>query len=564
MKRLVMRLAFTGVFLTAGVIAIAHTLMKRQETEGEGPEGEGVALVNGVEDPDDKKKSPSAGGSGIQSRFQIGDTKVSPASGESQGGLGSGTDQNRYGGSPGVASGGAGDVGGYRSSGYGASGAAEQINRGQSAGEPKVLKIGDTAATRDAGASGATGTGAATGGSAMSGALNALRNSQSTAGASTGAVAGGSGGQATGGATQQQAPNVISIADSATGAGGGTTSSPAATGTSASQGYGTSYGAGGGYGATGGAGGYGSTSTGTGTAAADSGSGGSGTGSTAGAGRSTGTGTGSVAGGTGAGGVGGAAGAGGTGNGSQYGSTQYGAGSSSGATGGGTGQRPTRSAPSAVEIQPTYNKNYGVGGTGSSAGSSAGSGVDVANSLASDQPGSDDLEGVQRPALTLEKVGDRETQINVPTTIELFVKNTGNAVAHNVVVTDYVPGGATYDSADPQPQQGPQGQLVWSLGELAPDETKKITLEITPRQVGDIGSVATVTFETPASVRVRVTEPVIEIEQKGPEKVLIGEEIVLDFMVRNTGTGVAKNIVIEEDVPGGFKHTAGSLLEYEI
>ena len=49
-----------------------------------------------------------------------------------------------------------------------------------------------------------------------------------------------------------------------------------------------------------------------------------------------------------------------------------------------------------------------------------------------------------------------------------------------------------------------------------------------------------------------------------PKSVTIGDEIKLKITVSNPGSGVARGIVLQEQVPAGLQHPAGAELEYEI
>jgi uncharacterized repeat protein (TIGR01451 family) len=48
------------------------------------------------------------------------------------------------------------------------------------------------------------------------------------------------------------------------------------------------------------------------------------------------------------------------------------------------------------------------------------------------------------------------------------------------------------------------------------------------------------------------------------EKVLIGEQVTLSITVSNPGTGIATGVVLEEHIPAGLQHPAGTDLEYEV
>jgi uncharacterized repeat protein (TIGR01451 family) len=184
--------------------------------------------------------------------------------------------------------------------------------------------------------------------------------------------------------------------------------------------------------------------------------------------------------------------------------------------------------------------------------------------LAAPTPGERSFEGPQQPSVALEKVSPAEIQVGKLATFALYVRNSGQSPAQNVMVTDHVPTGTQLVDAKPQPQQGGDGSLVWNLGTMQPGEETQITLQVMPHSEGEIGSTAQVSFAAAATSRSISTRPQLAIEHTAPPKVLIGEALTVGITVSNPGTGPATGVIIEEDVPAGLAHVAGSQLEYEV
>lgn len=196
----------------------------------------------------------------------------------------------------------------------------------------------------------------------------------------------------------------------------------------------------------------------------------------------------------------------------------------------------------------------------------AGSAATSAAVTAAGTPGNEALEGAQRPSLTIEKYAPREIQVDSPVKFEILVKNEGRADALDVMVVDSIPQGTQLIKTTPTfDQQAEDGSLVWRLGTLKSGDSRTIEIELLPLEESEeVGSVARVLFEAHASVKTRCTKPELVIEGKGPEKVMIGDDAILEYTIVNQGTGDARNVVILEDVPDGFTHAAGKELEYEI
>ena len=80
-----------------------------------------------------------------------------------------------------------------------------------------------------------------------------------------------------------------------------------------------------------------------------------------------------------------------------------------------------------------------------------------------------------------------------------------------------------------------------------------------PTAEGEIGSVATVHFDADATARsVCHPAPAGRRDHRQPARCSSGDEATLTFTVSNPGTGVATGVVLEERVPAGLQHPAGS------
>ncbi len=179
-------------------------------------------------------------------------------------------------------------------------------------------------------------------------------------------------------------------------------------------------------------------------------------------------------------------------------------------------------------------------------------------------PGAEQLDGLQSPSLSVEKIAPPEIQVGKEATFQIQVKNVGKVAAHQVVVLDRVPKGTRFVNATPSATQTAEGQVMWNVGSLQPGDETTVSLQVMPLAEGEIGSVAQVVFQTHASARTLCTKPQLSLTHTGPQKVLIGESVVFDVTVGNAGSGAATGVILEEDVPEGLAHAVGRELEFEI
>jgi uncharacterized repeat protein (TIGR01451 family) len=179
-------------------------------------------------------------------------------------------------------------------------------------------------------------------------------------------------------------------------------------------------------------------------------------------------------------------------------------------------------------------------------------------------PGSASLEGAQSPQLTIQKFAPAGIRVGEPAIFRIIVRNSGGVAAHDVEVQDRIPRGTQLLDAKPSASRGVSGELVWSLGTMNPGDETTLEIQLMPIEEGEIGSVATVHFGADASAKTIATKPELVVETVGPREVLIGDEVVLNITITNPGSGIATGVVIEERVPPGLQHPAGSELEYEV
>jgi hypothetical protein len=179
-------------------------------------------------------------------------------------------------------------------------------------------------------------------------------------------------------------------------------------------------------------------------------------------------------------------------------------------------------------------------------------------------PGDRRLEGEQSAPLTLTKSAPSEVSVGRPAVFETRVRNSGSSIAHQVLVMDRVPRGARLIDATPQYTETAEGLLIWDLGSLDPGQEALIKMQLMPEEEGEIGSVASASYQIKASSRSVSTRPQLEVEHTAPAKVLIGEEVLFKIRIHNPGSGVARGVRIEEDVPRGLSHYEGRQLEHDI
>ncbi|QDV24865.1 DUF11 domain-containing protein [Aureliella helgolandensis] len=178
-------------------------------------------------------------------------------------------------------------------------------------------------------------------------------------------------------------------------------------------------------------------------------------------------------------------------------------------------------------------------------------------SLLSDQPGNRHLDGMQSPVLQLEKRSPEEIQVGKKASIIYILRNAGNAIAHDITIVDKLPRGTKFVSAEPAITPTAEGVLTWNLGQLAAGGERSIQLDLIPEIEGELGSVATFHFAAQASTRMLATKPKLELTLESQAEVLIGDFQQVIVNIKNVGTGIARGVRLEADIPEQIRHESG-------
>ena len=155
---------------------------------------------------------------------------------------------------------------------------------------------------------------------------------------------------------------------------------------------------------------------------------------------------------------------------------------------------------------------------------------------------------VRQPVLEVTKAGPALRYIGRNTVYEITVTNKGDAVAQQTVLTDTLPATATFVAASAGGIMS-AGNVTWSLGDLAPSTSKKVTVTVLPSQVGVLRNTAMATARCAKAVAEASTVikgiPAILLECVDLEDPIeVGSNETYLITVTNQGSATGTNIVI--------------------
>jgi len=164
---------------------------------------------------------------------------------------------------------------------------------------------------------------------------------------------------------------------------------------------------------------------------------------------------------------------------------------------------------------------------------------------------------VSVPVLTIKNDGPTRQYIGRQTTYEITITNRSDVPAKNTVIEDRIPEGVTLVEASEGAK--PSGsKLVWELGALAPNASKKVRVSYTPTEAGMLTNGATVTAycseAVTASVNTLVTGiPALLMEVVDvDDPIRVGGRATYVISVTNQGSAAASKIhvvcILEDNV----------------
>lgn len=172
--------------------------------------------------------------------------------------------------------------------------------------------------------------------------------------------------------------------------------------------------------------------------------------------------------------------------------------------------------------------------------------------------------GRQQPALSIEWGAPATIRINQAMPCQILVRNMSNVAVHNVVVRHRLSPSVVCKASEPKVAHA-DGELVWNLGTLAPDQARRIELVLVSQTRGTLNCHASATFTAVAGHQVQVREPQLAIRMRAPETVIAGESVNLLLTISNPGDGVAESVKVKALLPEGLEHASGrKMIEMEV
>ncbi len=161
---------------------------------------------------------------------------------------------------------------------------------------------------------------------------------------------------------------------------------------------------------------------------------------------------------------------------------------------------------------------------------------------------------ITAPALAIDKQCPAEVLLCDEITYVITVRNTGDAPASNVRISDALPAGLALSDG--------RTSITENLGTLGAGESRQLTYTARASETGTFENTVSVMadggLEASATCTTVVRRPVLEVTKTGPEMRYIGRNVAYEITVSNTGDAPARDTVLTDVLPAGTTFVGAS------
>jgi uncharacterized repeat protein (TIGR01451 family) len=158
---------------------------------------------------------------------------------------------------------------------------------------------------------------------------------------------------------------------------------------------------------------------------------------------------------------------------------------------------------------------------------------------------------VRTSAVLLHRVMPSQVRRGEDFTYSYHVTNLTSGELQNVLVSLTSANNLEIVSSDPAASRSGNG-MAWPLGTLGPNETKVVTLTGNAAEVGTASDCIAVSYNNFLCAGALVVEPALALTKTATATALRCDAIALRYVVQNTGTGPADDVVIADTLPAGL------------
>lgn len=166
-------------------------------------------------------------------------------------------------------------------------------------------------------------------------------------------------------------------------------------------------------------------------------------------------------------------------------------------------------------------------------------------------------------ALMVEKMGPGEIAANTPIEYLIKVANISGTRLEDVTIEEGQIGGFNVTGTNP-PATQMGNKWGFNLGGLNAGESKNISVKGTFAKSGTYSSCAEASYSVPVCMTVNVVAPSLQLTKTAPAEGTPCDTWPVKLVVTNNGTGTARGVVINDQLPAGLSVVGGQGTQFNV
>jgi uncharacterized repeat protein (TIGR01451 family) len=158
--------------------------------------------------------------------------------------------------------------------------------------------------------------------------------------------------------------------------------------------------------------------------------------------------------------------------------------------------------------------------------------------------------------LQVDKAMPRQVRLNQPFDYVIKVSNLTDATITDVTLTETFSKDFTFKGSEPTATVQ-DNKLMWQIDSIGPRGSRSLKISGIATNTKQLEHCTAITHTVRDCAVAEVVEPALQLTQVLPPESLICEPIPVEFVVTNTGSGVAQDVQITDTLPAGVQTADG-------
>lgn len=159
--------------------------------------------------------------------------------------------------------------------------------------------------------------------------------------------------------------------------------------------------------------------------------------------------------------------------------------------------------------------------------------------------------------IMIERIAPTEVVLGQPFDYEIRVTNLTRNALDGVILTDQCASNFKLESATPAQDSIDGNTLRWNLGAMAPGEVKSVKVRGSATSTDPVQHCLSAQYDMSSCMAINVVQPALKLAMTATAEALKCDPVAVKYTVTNSGTGVARNVVVKQTLPKGLTTADG-------